>query len=147
MNFISTKNLGIGAALALGCWIATQFWSQWPHPRTVHPSPSRLAPQAAKPSARSPVPDKLASLLGTDASSRNRPLKLVLVATRPGPTLGESTASLGTDPRNPQTYAGGAILSNGARIAEVRPDHIVLSQGGNKSTLRIEPGVGGEPAP
>ncbi|HUQ11313.1 MAG TPA: type II secretion system protein N, partial [Steroidobacteraceae bacterium] len=88
----------------------------------------------------SPAPDKQASLLGTDASVAKR-LKLVLVATTPGGKLADRTAALGTDPRNPQVYAGGAVLSNGARIVDIQADRITLSLRGRVSTLEVDPGA------
>jgi hypothetical protein len=137
------RALGVGAAVSLGCWVGAQLWPRWPSTRPRHPATSTLAPSVAKVSAPLPAPEKQVSILGTEASLSDRPLKLVLVATRPGRTLGDSTASLGTDARNPQTYGGGAVLSNGARITDVQSDHVVLSQDGKRSTLRIDPGAGG----
>jgi hypothetical protein len=56
--------------------------------------------------------------------------------------LSDSTATLGTDARNPQVYGGGATLSDGARITDVQPDHVVLSRDGSHSTLRVDPDAG-----
>ena len=76
-------------------------------------------------------------MLGTDSSISSREMQLVLVATAPGRTLREGTATLGVDPRNPQTYAAGAILVNGAVIEEIHADYIVLELNGTRSRLSI----------
>jgi len=136
------RALGALGALTLGCWVGAQIWPQWPATKSRHPATSALAPSVVKVSVPLPPPEKQVSMLGTDASLAHGPLRLVLVATRPGRTLSDSTASLGTDARNPQTYGGGATLSNGARITDVQPDHVVLSKDGRTSTLHIDPDAG-----
>ena len=92
------------------------------------------APSHAPPDA----PDKQTSLLGTDASASPHRLRLVLVSTAPGRTLADSTAAIGTDPRNPQVYAGGAVLSNGARIVDIRSGRVTLSLRGRNTSLQVE---------
>lgn len=77
------------------------------------------------------------AILGTDSSMSPDALELVLVATAPGKTPRGGTASLGTDPRNPQTYAAGAMLVNGAQLAEIHRDHVVLELDGKRSVLAI----------
>lgn len=77
------------------------------------------------------------ALLGTDSSISQRELQLVLVATSPGKTPREGTATLGTDPRNPQTYAAGARLVNGAVIEAVYADYIVLELDGKRTNLPL----------
>jgi len=126
------------AATILGVWVGTQFWPHWVDYRDRQP-PKPDAPFVAQPAiVPAAVPDVGTSLLGTDASVSEKPLLLVLVATVPGRTLQESTASLGTDPRNPQTYAGGAVLANGALIEQIEADRVVLRLNGRRSTLTID---------
>jgi general secretion pathway protein C len=86
---------------------------------------------------RTPQFDPADSMLGTDSSISSRELQLILVATAPGRTPRDGTALLGTDERNPQTYAGGARLVNGATIEEIYADHIVLELDGARSELAI----------
>jgi hypothetical protein len=86
--------------------------------------------------AQAPV-DPQTSLLGTDASVSLEEQKLVLVRTHPGATPREGTASLGVDARNPQTYAAGALLANGAVLQEIYRDYVVLSRDGKQSLLLI----------
>jgi hypothetical protein len=87
---------------------------------------------------RQPPPDPQISLLGTDSSLSPKALELVLVATRPGKSPGEGDASLGTDVRNPQTYAAGARLGNGAILKEIYPDYVVLSLERKLSILALQ---------
>jgi general secretion pathway protein C len=86
-------------------------------------------------------PDAKISVLGTDSSVSEKPLQLVLVSTTVGSTPSESTAALGTDPRNPQTYAVGSVLVNGAVIKEIQPDHIVLEENGRRTSVAVDHGV------
>lgn len=122
----------------LGAWMGSELW-----PHFANRQPDR-PPKADAPSlTQAPViapngPDTKISMLGTESSVSDKPLALVLVATSTGRTLEESTASLGTDPRNPQTYAGGAILANGARIEAITPDHVILRLAGRRAVLLID---------
>jgi hypothetical protein len=74
---------------------------------------------------------------GTDSSISPRPLPLYLMVTTPGRNKNEGTARIGTSVENPQTYASGAILANGARLAEVHKDHVVLTRGGMSAELYL----------
>lgn len=82
-------------------------------------------------------PDPTVSILGTDSSLSSQRLELVLIATSPGHSPREGTATLGTDPRNPQTYAAGAVLVNGAVIDEIHRDHVVLARDGKRIALTL----------
>jgi len=126
------------AMIAFGGWIGTQIWPHWIAFRDRQP-PKTDAPALTQPAVvAAPAPDVSTSLLGTDASTSEEPLQLFLVGTTVGRTLQESTAMLGTDPRNPQTYAGGGTIANGARIDEIKADHIVLSLAGRRATLKVD---------
>jgi hypothetical protein len=85
-----------------------------------------------------PPPDPRTSLLGTDSSLSTEALELVLVATLPGKKPNEGKAALGTDVRNPQTYAAGARLANGAVLKEIYADYVVLNRGGTLSILALQ---------
>ena len=65
------------------------------------------------------------------------PKPLLLISTAPGRNPGEGTARIGTEPRNPQTYSGGAILANGARLAEIHSDHVVIERSGQRISLYV----------
>lgn len=136
-KWISRTAAGMAATI-IGVWVGAQFWPHWTEYRDRQP-PKPDVPSLTQPVIiPAPAPDVTTSLLGTDASNSDKPLQLVLVSTAPGKTLRESTASLGTDPRNPQTYAGGAILANGAVIEEIQVDRVVLQLDGRRATLMID---------
>ena len=75
---------------------------------------------------------------GNDASVSKVPLDLILVATEPGPTPKEGLARLGVVRESPQTYVAGALLLNGARIAEIYADYIVLEKNGRSTRLYVD---------
>ena len=83
-----------------------------------------------------PLVDDLATR-GTDASVSLVPLQLLLVDTSPGRNKHEGTARIGTSSENPQTYAAGALLANGATLAEVHESYVILEQGDRKVRLDI----------
>jgi type II secretory pathway component PulC len=127
-------------ALGLGGWIAVMMWPHWVNYRDRQPpkpdAPSLTAAPAVP--AAAPAPDVATSLLGTSASASEEAQQLVLVATNPARIAADSTAMLGTDPRNPQTYAQGSTLANGAVISEIHADRIVLVLKGRRSTLKVD---------
>lgn len=84
------------------------------------------------------------SLPGTDVSISPVPLPLILVATSPGRSPSEGTANIGTNPTNPQTYAAGALLLNGARLTEIHQTYVMLQRGNKTARLDL---VGPEGAP
>jgi type II secretory pathway component PulC len=61
-----------------------------------------------------------------------------LVATEPGRSSREGRASLGTDKRNPQTYAAGALLANGMVLEEIYSEYVVLSRNGKRFVLGFD---------
>jgi type II secretory pathway component PulC len=95
-------------------------------------------PIASPPAAPMPPPDPAISVLGTDSSTSEieHALVLVSVVLDSKPRL----ARIGTDPRNPQTYAAGARLANGALLREVHAGYVVLERDGKESLLTIEDG-------
>jgi general secretion pathway protein C len=127
--------IAIAACLVLGAFAANQFWPLLM--AFMDRSPPKVdAPTMTEVPTLPSIDPKLA-LIGTDASLSKTPLDLVLVATSPGRNASEGTAALGVDPRNPQTYVAGALLSNGARIVEVYYDRIVLQREGARAVLRL----------
>jgi type II secretory pathway component PulC len=134
------RSMGSVVALGLGGWIAVMMWPHWIDYRDRQP-PKPDAPsltQAPAVPAPAPAPDVTTSVLGTSSSASESAQQLVLVATSLGRNASESTAMLGTDPRNPQTYAQGSTLANGAVIAEIHADRIVLLLNGRRSTLALD---------
>lgn len=109
-------------------------------PRTpaVVTAPSRLP---SKPIALAPPIPK-----GNDSSVSAVPLRLLLVNVHLGATLHEGSAEIGVVADSPQTYQAGAVLENGARIAEIHPDYVLLQKDGRSIRLVLEGKNGGRVA-
>jgi hypothetical protein len=124
----------IASSICFGTWLTTQLWQQTSE---KHTEPMRALPQAGQIPELPPkaAADAGNSVLGTDGSISKERLQLVLVSTAPAQTLQEGTANIGVNRRNAQTYSGGAVLSNGARIEEIHTDRVVLSLRGHRTTL------------
>ncbi len=97
---------------------------------------SRAVPPRAPPTGRTgvvrPTPQ------GTNSSVSTVPLALHLATTRPGRNSLEGYAEIGVNVHSPQTYRAGAVLANGARLAEVYADSVVLERNGQQSRLYLE---------
>lgn len=120
------------------CVVATALWSAnipderwfaWFHDREERLPAASLMPRAAP--TPPPAPEDRAS----SVESQKR---LRLVSTAPGRNAFEGTARLGVDPVNPQTYAAGALLENGAALREIYPDHVLLERDGLVTKLYVE---------
>jgi len=64
-----------------------------------------------------------------------KPLRLFGV--KPGANATEGIAILGPAEASSRTYVSGALLENGARLAELYVDHVVLLRGGQRYTLYL----------
>jgi type II secretion system protein C len=76
--------------------------------------------------------------LGTDDFGSSSPRLLHLIEAHPGQNSREGTALIGTSIKNPQTYAVGSLMLNGARLVEIYPDHVVLRLAGRTESLYLE---------
>jgi general secretion pathway protein C len=145
--FVRAKRMRVAAfavGVALGSAAAYQYW---PLLQTFFtPAAHESKPQRS--AARQPVPDLIAptppvpsdpklAAAGTDSSISKKPLALVLVGTMPGRNAREGSAMLGTDARNAQTFMAGALIENGARLAEIYRDRVILERGGERATLYL----------
>jgi type II secretion system protein C len=74
---------------------------------------------------------------GNDSSISGNALPLILVRTQPGRNSREGFAQLGTDATSPQTYSAGALLANGARLAEIYADYVLLERDGHSARLYV----------
>lgn len=114
------------------------WWSEdwFPETDERHAIPPQLPTPV---DAQSGAPGATAQPLpGTDSSISRVPLPLILVRTEPGRNAREGRAFMGTARENPQTYAAGALLANGARIQEIHSDHVVLERDGKKVKLYVD---------
>jgi general secretion pathway protein C len=73
-----------------------------------------------------------------NAPSSPAPMKLVLVGTQAGRTPREGFAQIGLSKESAQTYQAGALLANGARLAEIHPKFVVLARDGSEERLNLE---------
>lgn len=109
----------------------------------IDPSAILETTTAADPMARSELPPRTLiamqpTPIGTDSSLSTKPLRLRLRATHPGRGPGEGTAELSTTAVGGQTYLAGALLSNGARLAQIHADHVVLERDGREEILALD---------
>jgi type II secretion system protein C len=138
---------GAAVLFAIALWSAgvspTQWWATaqrwWSHADAGKefagsiPIPQPLAVDAPTVSAASATRGSAAA----DSSITLRPGQLYLVATVPGSNKHEGMARIGTSRENPQTYSAGALLVNGARIAEIHRDHVLLEREGERVDLYL----------
>jgi hypothetical protein len=75
---------------------------------------------------------------GNDSSVSATPQSLLLVRTQPGRNSLEGFAQIGISARSPQTYAAGAVLANGARLAEIYDRYVVLERAGQSVRLYMQ---------
>jgi type II secretion system protein C len=136
------RSVAVLLGLALGAFSAYEFWpvaSSWftPETKPKEAKSQRAAVPLAAPVAPVPSDPRFVSL-GTDSSLSEKPLPFVLVGTLPGRNATEGKAMLGTDARNAQTYLAGAVLVNGAKLAEIYRDRVILRRGSQRATLYLD---------
>ena len=108
-------------------------WWEW----FIAPKPIPVAKAPAHPPSKAigmapPAPK------GNDSSISPVPLHLVLVRVQPGRRITEGSADIGVVRESPQTYQAGALLENGARLAEIHTDYVLLQKGGHSARLYLE---------
>jgi general secretion pathway protein C len=75
---------------------------------------------------------------GNDSSVSPEPLALTLVQVHLGRNATEGSAEIGVVRESPQTYQAGAMLENGARLAEIHSDYVLLKKGTKLARLYLE---------
>lgn len=126
-----TVAAGLFIALCAGGYLALQR----PELRSLlSPSPVTAVLTDSKPERPE---ERQLPLPGNDSSISTEPRRLVLVSIERGRQASDAIARIGTDPRNPQTYRTGSMLANGARIASITADQVVLARDGRTHTLRL----------
>ena len=76
--------------------------------------------------------------VGNDSSVSLVPLPLILVRVQPGRNSRDGFAQIGVDARSPQTYGAGAVLANGARLAEIYAHYVVLERDSHSARLYLQ---------
>ena len=145
---LRSATLIASAALAtlalLNAGVDPSKWDAWIHLRTrpaVQPMLAKLpptAPRAVLPDQHPANPDPLP---GNNSSVSASTQQLTLTGTVRGRSFREGYAMLGVSRANPQTYAAGALLANGARLTEVHDRYVVLERGGRSARLYLEGGA------
>lgn len=128
------------AGLPPGVWFRTvEKWIAQLRSDPVRPpaSVSGIAPVEERPPAAIAPGVSSALTNGTQSSISPTPLPLYLLSTSPGRNFQDGTAQIGTNTANPQTYMAGALLANGATLAEIHPDYVVLKRGERTAKLSI----------
>ncbi len=100
-----------------------------------NPTGSNSASQDKNPSQEATQLNTNPLELSTRSTISNHPERLLFLGAQLGRDAFSGYALLGTDPAHPQTYAAGALLANGARIAEIYKDRIVLERNGRRMQL------------
>ena len=103
-----------------------------------------LREESAPVGPATPAPTKIPSSPVATPEATAEPGRLHLVSTAPGRNWREGTAQIGTDVTNPQTYAAGASLANGATLEQIHTDYVVLRLGKVESALYVD-GFAAEP--
>jgi len=123
--------LGVALLAAFGSRLNSfKLWQGVDAPKAVPifvSAPSSLVTRATPP----PMPK------GDDTSVSPDRMKLVLVRVHPGRNAAEGSAELGVARDGPQTYQAGALLENGARLAEIYSDYVVLKKDGRSARLYL----------
>lgn len=104
------------------------------------------APAVKRAAIALPAPETPPPLSGNDSSISAQPGHLILTGTLVAADPADSRAFLGTDPKNPQTYALNSMLVNGTRIQAIARDHVMLERDGRVARLDIG-GAWSEPSP
>lgn len=126
----------IAGAFALAIGVYTAWVIEWPSGESAPSSDTPEAVVADQPT-RPPSRETPPPLPGNDSSVAGGERYLILTGTHVAANPRESLAFIGIDPRNPQTYAANALLVNGARIASIARDHVVLERDGRRVTVDI----------
>jgi hypothetical protein len=128
--------IGAAAVIAAALWggglTAARFADDTPAP--AEPKPRSALTSVSSTGGHAPAE----ASIGVDAVLPPTPRRLFLVATTPGRSIYEGAAQVGTDPRHPQTYTGGALLANGAQLTEIHKTHVVLERDGKKFELHLD---------
>jgi general secretion pathway protein C len=133
---IVVRSAVVFASIGLGAFVGLQIWQAR---AAIKPVSKPAAPPVAisVPPPSIPAVANQTKIPGVDASAATRPIALVLAGTTVGQNSFDGTASIGTSLDNSQTYGAGAILPNGARLAEVHGEYVVLERGSMREKLYV----------
>lgn len=131
---VVTSFLGAAVVLLVLYSAGVDPWRWWLDYRRESAAARSLPDRTTPPrlvSAVQPQP------IGTDSSVSTIRQPLTLTAIGRGRNAREGYVDLGVNWTSPQTYRAGAILANGARIAEIYTDYIVLERDDQRTKLYL----------
>jgi hypothetical protein len=134
---IRTVNIvGVLLATIAIIWETGPIWRRWSD-RATAPKATPVEKVSTQPPTEAigiaPIAPK-----GNDSSVSPVPLKLILVHVQPGGSADEGSAQIGVVRESPQTYQAGALLENGARLAEIYNDYVLLEKDGRTARLYLD---------
>lgn len=135
-----TRGASIAGAIALGAFCMHLVWPLLGSNEAAAHKPQSPIVQREDDTRYTRIPDYVA------ATAPKSDSRLVLAGTNFLSDQKSATAMIGTDPEAPQTYRLGALLPNGAMIAEIHRDHVVLTRDGTSAKLMVTTDVGQAPA-
>jgi type II secretion system protein C len=134
--FILINVLGAAAIASLIIWeTGLDPFKLWERATAPKPIPIAKAPEHPPNKAIGLTP---AAPRGNDSSISPEPLALTLVQVHLGRNATEGSAEIGVVRESPQTYQAGAMLENGARLAEIHSDYVLLKNGTKQARLYLE---------
>lgn len=93
--------------------------------------PTRTEPSAASPHV-------FRSIATQQVGQADVSGKRTLIAARPGATPYEGTADLRDSSGAVRTFVAGAVMRDGTKLIEIRPDRVLLERGGQIDTLVLD---------
>jgi type II secretion system protein C len=106
---------------------------------TIRPAVPLPVPASQPGAANAPKAlDPALAFPGIMSSTSDSPRRLILTGTILGRNSREGSAFVGIDARNPQTYVAGALLANGARLAQIFKDYVVLEHDDRSVRLYVQ---------
>jgi type II secretion system protein C len=139
MSVAALVSIGAGVT-ALSLWAGgfpPRSWVESTGSKQVHKA--AVAQQARKSATpervQKPPVDIATAFPGIKSSVSKERRSLILTGTILGQNLRDGFAFIGVDERNPQTYAAGATLANGAQLIEIAKDFVVLEKNGESVRL------------
>lgn len=116
-------------------WLAAL--EKWAAQRNGQPANVTAAHAPVPAPLIAPKAEEILVPAGIDSSISETPLPLVLTGTIVGRNHQEGFAFIGVNETSAQTYVAQALLANGARIAEIHTDHVILERDGARARLDV----------
>jgi type II secretion system protein C len=140
---VVTMTVALAVTLVISWETGLTSYNWWDLLHRRSPPPIVKAP--ARP-PQEPIGLAPAAPKGNDSSVSPIPLDLILVSVHLGRTPADSSAEIGVVRESPQTYMAGALLENGARLAEIHDHYVVLKKAPYSARLYLNSSSSGDKA-